>query len=266
MNLLVLRYHRARAGQQGNSARLLNAHFAHIAYACANRLPGEPLAPGMLNVCLTFDAGFRDFYAVVYRLLIQHDLRAVLAVAPSCSGEYDAHQPADRLAFEPDGGLAACDDAGFCTWSELDEMVSSGRVTIAARSAGMGCDRDRHARVQTDVIAAQTILSRRFARPVESFVLADGERSPSIVRAARQRYRFVFGSGDAANRDWHQPMLYRITADELSSPTAPFSARQLIRYRARYWWKQLREGNWMSGAPRADDPWHPVPGANGSRL
>ena len=240
MSLLVLRYHRARAGRRGNPARLLNAHFAHIAYCCANRMPGEPVVSGMTNVCLSFDAGFYDFYAVVYPLLIQHDLRALLAVAPCYLREYSEHGPGERMAVEPDVAFAEPDKGGFCTWRELSKMVASGHVTIAAHGVSRtrrGDQPDRMAGI--DVDAPQAILSARLSRSVDSFVFADHPCSTAALHAARRRYRFVFGNGGASNRDWNQPMLYRINADELSSPSAPFSSLRRARYRAQYWWNRL---------------------------
>jgi hypothetical protein len=241
MSLLILRYHRARAGRRGNPARLLNAHFAHIAYCCANRMPGEPLAPGITNVCLSFDAGFYDFYAVVHPLLMQHDLRALLAVDPSCACEYSDRQPADRVALESDLAYADPEKGGFCTWSELRKMVAGGHVTIAARGAFTRATGLADSDVDVDVDAPRTILSARLSRPVESFVFCDGTCSAPALYAARQRYRFVFGNGGASNRDWHQRLLYRINADELASPTAPFSSLRRANYRARFWWNRLRE-------------------------
>ena len=240
MSLLVLRYHRARAGRRGNPARLLNAHFAHIAYCCANRMPGEPLAPGMTNVCLSFDAGFYDFYAVVYPLLVKHDLRALLAVSPSCVRDYSESRPDDRLAVETELAFADPDRGGFCTWPELRKMAASGHVAIAARGHALPGSDEQTIDVQAELDVPQTILSARLARPVESFVFPDGRCSIEALRAARQRYRFVFGNGGASNRHWNQPMLYRINADELSSPSAPFSSLRRARYRARYWWCRLR--------------------------
>src|SRR5207253_3666710 len=82
MNLLVLMYHRARAGRHGNDPAMLEKHFRHIAANYRNVLPGDALDANRLNVCLTFDDAYFDFYATVYPLLMRHQLRAVLAVPP----------------------------------------------------------------------------------------------------------------------------------------------------------------------------------------
>jgi peptidoglycan/xylan/chitin deacetylase (PgdA/CDA1 family) len=239
MSLLVLRYHRARAGRRGNPTRLLNAHFAYIAYCCANRMPGEPLAPGMTNVCLNFDDGYYDFYSRVYPLLIRHELRALLAIAPHFVREYVDNKPGDRLALEADAAFADPARGGFCTWSELEEMCASGHVTIAAHG-NTRCPLDQpDTDLQGEVHAPQDILSARLSRPVDSFVFPDGRTSPQTLRSARQRYRYVFGNGGASNRDWNQPVIYRINADGMSSPTAPFSPARRARYRTRYWWNRL---------------------------
>ncbi len=250
MNLLVLRYHRARAGRQGNPTRLLNAHFAHIAYCCANRMPGEPLAPGVTNVCLNFDDGFYDFYALVYPLLVKHDLRALLAVAPHYIRDFVDAPPDERLSLDQEAAFASPERGGFCTWSELEEMTASGHVTIAAH----GNSRLRLDHPDVDLAAEierpRITLMKRLSLPVQSFVFPDGKCSPRTLQFARQHYRFVFGNGGAANRDWNQPVLYRIDADEMPSPTAPFARARRAVYRVRFWWHRAGR-DWPWRAPHS---------------
>ena len=83
MTLIVPMHHKASAGRHGNSADMLDAHFAFVARNCRCVLHGEPLDPAGPNVCLAFDDGYFDFYAVVFPLLVKHRLRAVLAAPVS---------------------------------------------------------------------------------------------------------------------------------------------------------------------------------------
>jgi peptidoglycan/xylan/chitin deacetylase (PgdA/CDA1 family) len=203
-------------------------------------MPGEALAAGSLNVCLGFDDGYYDFHARVFPLLKKHRLRALLAIPPYFIREYVDRAPGDRLEVDTDAAFEHPSTGGFCTWLELEEMVGSGHVMIAAQGYSHRRLDAPDIDLETEVHAPQTILSARFSQRVESFVFSNGKFSRRALQSARQRYRFVFANGGACNHGWDQPVLYRIDADELVSPGAPFSPARLLRYRAIYWWKHLR--------------------------
>lgn len=240
MSLLVPMYHRAREGRHGNSPALLDAHFAHIAarYACV--LPGDPLDPDRLNVCLTFDDAYFDFYAVVFPLLRKHRLRALLAV-PLMIVREQADLPAEvRIRAAADVNHAPPQDQGFCTWPELTELAQSGCVTIAAH----GCTHHRLDRddvdLHTEIVAPQALLSNRLGQPVDSFVFPYGRFSPAALRLVNTHYRHAFRIGGALNYGWDNSVTYRVDADGMQSPTALFAAPQLINFRARHLWNRLR--------------------------
>jgi peptidoglycan/xylan/chitin deacetylase (PgdA/CDA1 family) len=233
-------YHRACAGQHGNDPRMLDRHFAHIAGHHTNVLPGEALVPGAINVCLSFDDGYFDFYATVFPLLKRHNLRALLAVPPAVIREKVDAGPAERLRIGADEAFARPDRGGFCTWSELEEIVGSGHVAIAAHSF-------THCRLDTATIdlgveidEPQAVLGERLARPIESFVFPYGRYSGRSLQRARRRYRHVFRIGGALNRDWGGRVLYRIDADRMETPRSLFSPARLTGYRARFLWNRLR--------------------------
>jgi peptidoglycan/xylan/chitin deacetylase (PgdA/CDA1 family) len=240
MRLLALMYHRARAGRLGNSPRMLDAHFAHIAAQHACILPGEVLDSRRLNVCLTFDDGYFDFYAVVFPLLKKHGLRAVLAVPPVVLQEQAEASVEVRLQAEPDVNFTHPNYVGFCTWTELREMARSGHVTIAAhgfthcRLDGESVD------LHTEIVVPQTVLASRLGQSVDSFVFPYGRFSPPARQRAQECYRHVFRIGGADNPGWDSPLLYRVNADEMEAPDALFTSARRTRYRARHLWNRLR--------------------------
>jgi peptidoglycan/xylan/chitin deacetylase (PgdA/CDA1 family) len=239
MRLLILMYHRARADRHGNAPEMLDAHFAHIAthYACV--LPGGPLDPRRLNVCLTFDDAYADFHAVVFPLLQQHGLQAVLAVPPMVVREEAAVFAAVRPG--PDSGVNRAEaDDDFCTWQEISEMAQSGQVALAAH----GLTHRRLDRAGTDlhteIVLPQALLAARTGQPVESFVFPYGRFNRAALQRVRQCYRHVFRIGGADNPGWNSSLLYRVNADAMSAPDAPFSPTRRAGYRARYLWNRLR--------------------------
>ena len=240
MSLLVLMFHRARAGQFGNAPDMLEAHFAHVAGTCANVLPGDAVAPEKLNVCLSFDDGYFDFYAIVFPLLKKFNLRALLAIPPRVVLERIDATWSERIAVDPDAAFADPGKGAFCTWPELAEMAGSGHVAIAAH----GFTHRRLDQPKTDlafeVTEPKALLASRLGQPVESFVFPFGRYSPAALAHAQGSYRHVFRIGGAINRRADAGLLYRVDADEMEGPRSLFSPTRLASYRARYWWNQLR--------------------------
>ncbi len=240
MSLLVLMYHRARAGRHGNAPNILEAHFAHIAARYTNVLPGEALASDRLNVALTFDDGTFDFYATVFPLLKRYKLRALLAVPPLHVPERTDRAADARLAVETQDAFDDPHHGGFCTWSELEEMVQSGHVVLAAHGFSHRSLDAQEANLPLEIDSPQAILSARCGQPVDSFVFPYGRYSKPALRRAQHRYRHVFRIGGALNRGWNDRILYRVDADAMADPWALFAPRRLRAYRARRIWNRLR--------------------------
>jgi len=240
MSLLILMYHRARAGRFGNSPAMLEQHFAHVARTYHTVLPGDPLAPGALNICLSFDDGYFDFYAIVFPLLKKHGLRALLAIPPIVVREQTEVASAARLAVEPEHAFDDPRNGAFCTWPELAELAASGHVTIAAHGLMHRRLDDPAADLEAEIALPRKILSERLGQPVDSFVFPFGRYSGPALAAAQNNYRHVFRIGGALNRGTDRQLLYRVDADEMESPWSLFSPGRLARYHARYLWNRLR--------------------------
>lgn len=240
MKLLVLMYHRAQAGRLGNSPDVLDAHFAHIGRLYANVLPGEPLSPERLNVCLSFDDAYFDFYARVFPLLLRHKLRALLAVPPMFVHEAVQPDREARLNVSAEDAFGDSASGGFCTWPELDEMVQSGHVRVAAHGFSHRRLDTSDANLSVEIDSPQLILSSRVSQPVTSFVFPFGRYSRSALRRTRRHYRHAFRIGGAMSRSWDGRVLYRVDADQMEGPQALFAPNRLTSYRARYFWNRLR--------------------------
>lgn len=240
MNLLVAAYHRARAGPDGNSPAMLDAHFAHIARRFNCVVPGELLESARLNVCLIFDDAYFDFYSVVFPLLQKHNLRAVLAVPTALIPEQA--RLSDEVRHNGGGRIrtANVDQHFHCTWPELATLVSSKRVVIAAH--GLFHERLdlKETHFDSEILISREILSTRLSQPVDSFVFPYGRFTHEALSAVRQRYRYAFRIGGAMNHRWSGPLLYRVSGDCLAAPDALFSPGRLTVFQARYYWNRLR--------------------------
>lgn len=240
MSVLVLMYHRARAGRHGNPPEMLDAHFSYLASHHPNVLPGDWLTPGILNVCLSFDDGYFDFYATVFPLLRQHRLRALLAIPPAVIRDSVTGKTDERLTIDSDEAFARPERGGFCTWTELEEMVASGHVTIAAHGYSHQRLDSPAANLEIEINAPQTLLAARFSQPVDSFVFPFGRYSARSLAYTKRCYRHAFRIGGALNRSWKSRLLYRVDADGMENPWSLFSPGRVARYRARGLWNRLR--------------------------
>lgn len=227
MSLMVLMYHRAREGRFGNSPEMLEAHFAHIAshYACV--MPGERLDEGRLNVCLSFDDAYADFYSEVFPRLIRYNLRSVLAVSAGLIAPCLVPPPGQVLS------------GPFCSWNQLREMSRSGAVDIAAHGYLHGKMDEEGTDLEREVDLPQSVLTEAIDRPVSTIVFPYGRFSSRALARAKGRYSHFFRIGGAQNEDW-TGLTYRISADEMTSPTSVFSCSRRLAYRAKYHWNRLR--------------------------
>jgi peptidoglycan/xylan/chitin deacetylase (PgdA/CDA1 family) len=240
MTLLVLRYHRARAGMDGNSPEMLDAHFGYIAEHFVNVLPGETLPVDRDAVCLTFDGAYFDFYAEAFPLLKKHGLRAVVAVAPAVIRDKPPGSAQQRMQIAADDAYMRPDCGGFCTWEELQEIARSGIVSFAAHGYMHTALDDPEADLETEVHVPRTLLAARLHVPVESFVLPFGRSNGEAVHEIRSSYAHVFANGEASNGNWDARLLYRVTCDNLRAPTDPFAPGRMMAYRARSLWRRVR--------------------------
>ena len=238
--LLVLLFHRAQAGPNGNAPEMLDAHFAEIAEHHHCVLPGEPLQPDRLNVCLTFDDGYYDFHQVVWPLLEKHGLRALLAVAPGLILDRTGQPPATCLTLPAAVANPHEISAGLCVWPELREMAGSGRVAFAAHGMTHARLDDPMVDLAREIVAPGALLENNLGGHVTSFVFPFGRYSRPALRLARDRYRHAFRIGQASNTHWGQPVLYRVIADNMAGPADLLSEKKLFRYRLRAFWNRLR--------------------------
>ncbi len=240
MTLLVPMYHFASHGPFGNAAEMLDAHFALIARECHCVLPGEPLDRRRLNVCISFDDAYVDFYASVFPLLRRHGLRAMLAVPVAAIREEVAAPMSDRLHACASRSPRLESEGGHCTWSELAEMAAGGVVTVAAHGhSHVRLDRPQ-VDLEREIVLPKATLSARLGREVDSYVLPFGRFDDAALACARRHYRFIFRIGGADNAGWNATPLYRMDADGMASPQALTGASRLLTYRLRRYWNRAR--------------------------
>ncbi|HXE96131.1 MAG TPA: polysaccharide deacetylase family protein [Dongiaceae bacterium] len=231
-------YHRVNKEVYSNSLEIMDAHLRHIAGHCHVVLPGEPLSGQKLNVCLTFDDAFFDFYHLVFPLLKKYSLRAVLAV-PAQYILDDTAVPVDVRLSVPheeshhDGVYQL--KAPYCTWKELKEMSESGLVSIASHSYSHSAIRsDGSVDLDLELSRSKQILEEKLGITVRTFVYPYGTYDKGACQAVKRNYEFAMRIGNAVNFSWCNTtgVTYRVNADGMTDPYELFGTGNMIGY---YW-------------------------------
>jgi peptidoglycan/xylan/chitin deacetylase (PgdA/CDA1 family) len=119
-------------------------------------------------------------------------------------------------------------------------MAASDSIAIASHGFTHSRLDVEDADLDTEIVLSRKMLSARTGRTVDAFVLPYGRFSPRTIACAKEHYRYVFRIGSADNRGWSGEILYRVDADEMSSPSALFSRERLSAYRWRRRWNAMR--------------------------
>ena len=240
--LAVLMYHDVipGGGKYANDPDLLQAHLRYVRDNHPVVLPGEPLQPNKLSVCLTFDDAHVGFFHFAYPLLRELGLKAVVGVSTDVIREKSTAQMRDRLRVSSQAGREG-NTACFCTWQELREMQDSATVLAACHSAGHqnltrpGVDLD------LEILGAGQVIADHLGRFPNTYVYPSGLVNRRIDRIAARHYPYRMRIGAALNYGWRNPgdgPLYRLQGDGLHDERGPLQA--LWKPKIRYYWNILR--------------------------
>lgn len=231
-------YHRVNKEVYSNSLEIMDAHLRHISRRFNVVLPGEPLHRQKLNVCLTFDDAFFDFYHLVFPLLKKYSVRAVLAVPVQYILDDTTIPVTVRLSVPHeeshlDGVYQH--KAPYCTWKELKEMSESGLVSIASHSYSHSAIRsDGSVNLDLELVQSKQILEKKLGIKVRTFVYPYGTYDKAAYPVVRRNYEFAMRIGNAINTSWCNTtgVTYRVNADGMNDPYELFRTKSMIGY---YW-------------------------------
>ncbi len=234
--LAAMMYHRVGVeGKHTNPLDLFRSHLMFLKEHYNIVLPGDPLPKRKLSICLTFDDAMFDFYQYVYPLLKELDLKALLGVPPRYILDTTDLSPEQRLSGPYT--LAMQDGffdqkAPFCTWEEINEMVSSGHVEVASHSY-MHCNLTfSFVDLTRAVVEAKSILESKLPQAISSFIYPFGQVNQRLQEFVSEYHPYAFRIGSAFNWSWGtgKKPLTRIIGDHLKSPYAPLSPLKQIKY------------------------------------
>jgi peptidoglycan/xylan/chitin deacetylase (PgdA/CDA1 family) len=199
---------------------MLRDHLEHLSKKYPIVLPGDPIPLHRLHICLTFDDAYFDFYHIVFPLLKEFKIPAVLAVPIHYVIESTDLSPDVRLSVshkEAMIGNTYKEKVPFCTWKELREMVASGYVKIASHSLTHpdltlpGVD------LEKEIALSKKNLEEKLQTPIDTFVFPLGKFNKNVLNLTQKHYRFAMRIGSAYNLTWQNSngLIYRVPSDAL---------------------------------------------------
>ncbi|MGC4072684.1 MAG: polysaccharide deacetylase family protein [Nibricoccus sp.] len=173
-------------------------------------------------------------------MLRKHGLTALLAVSPGLITEQAPADTAARLALSIDDTYRDPSRGGFCTWSELRELVAGGNIAIAAHGCTHVSLDSPTVDLESEIVLPRAFLTARLGVPVNSFVFPFGRFSKEALKKVRANYRYAFRIGGAINDHWKHRVLYRVDGDSMKNAKSLTTSGRLIGYHWRFFWNRLR--------------------------
>lgn len=242
--LLIFMYHRVFNANFPIAEDALRSHLQRIKQAFHVVLPGQVLPQNRPAVCLTFDDAYADFYFKVFPLLQEFRMPAVLAVPTKFILPSTTVTPEQRMAVAYDDAMTAGiyqQQATMCTWQELQEMATSGLVSMASHSHS-------HVNItQTDNLDyelqhSKQLLASHLQQEITTFVYPYGRMNRHVQHEVSRQYRYGMRIGSAVNYHWGHAgqSLYRIDAEHFWPQNRLLTRQELLKAKIKYLTNRLR--------------------------
>ena len=231
--LLGLLYHNVGNGKYANSLSFFESHFKWIADHYITKLPGEKVS-SKLEVCLTFDDAFFDFYYFIFPLLKKYKLKALLSVPTAFIPKTTQLSPQNRLdkIFTLSERSRRLASPAFCTWEELKELQDSSIIEIASHSVNHLPLTSSKVDPIYELQKSKDTLESKLKGKIQTFVYPYGKLSPQVHKYAKNYYPYLMRIGNAINYSWTNcnRLFYRVNGDQLPHKKTPFLIRNKFKY------------------------------------
>ena len=232
--LLTFSYHRINSDKYSNPYKMIEEHLTHIANKYKVVLPRDKLNPFKLNICLSFDDAFYDFYKYVYPLLKKLRIKAVLAIPIKYILE--TTNVDDEIRLNVPYKDAMKDDvyktkAPFCSWQEIKEMASSNLVEIASHSYNH-VNLINSKNLDLEIIKSKEIIEKKLQTEITTFVYPMGKFNEKIHKKVKEHYKYAMRLGSAINFSWKNisSITYRVMGDNLKTKNENLKVKNYISY------------------------------------
>jgi len=232
-------YHHVNSDRCSNKLDLFDKHLQYIQKHFQTIFAGEKIENDSL--CLTFDDAYADFYYDIFPLLKKYNLKATLGVPTKYILDMTHNTKSQRVSFEHNHLFENYQQATFCTFAELQEMLSSGLVEIASHSHTHINLLEHNANLKDEIIKSKRILEEKLHIEVKSFIFPFGKYNQFILSECKNHYQYMFRIGNAIHKDFSgiDGVIYRVDGDNLKTPDEIFKIKNIFKYKFKAFIKKM---------------------------
>ena len=223
--LVVLMYHRVIQTSFKADPESFVKHVTYLANNFHIVTPGDALIKNKVNVCLTFDDAYFDFYHCVFPLLKQLNIKALLAIPAGLILDQTDLDAKVRLGVPYQQARGAYQThATLCTWQEINEMIASKLVIPASHGLTHQRAKPTAVYLEEEIIYSKHLIEQKTKQKIKTFVYPYGTMTRLINKTVNNHYEYAMRIGSAANTNWtnRHKVIYRINADKIWPENKPF--------------------------------------------
>ena len=189
------------------------------------------------STLLTFDDATVDFYANIFPILKEKKIPALLAVPTGWILEKSTLTLEERLK-RLNSHNPFYDKEVFCTKDELLKMQDSGLIRFASHG-------HFHKNQKIDPDPEEFSLSLQFfqthlkCKP-DTFIFPYGAFSKTLLKEAKQHYRYLVRIGSCWNRYRNPQFYYRVVMDKIQDINPLFDKKTSLKFICKETWNRLR--------------------------
>ncbi len=233
--LLTFLYHRVSIGKYANTEKQIYEHLKYLSQKYKIVIPQDKINLFKLNICLTFDDAYFDFYKYVFPLLKNLKIKAVLAVPIKFIQEDTYLDDKTRLSVTYHEAMKNDNyktKVPFCSWKEIKEMHDSGLVYIASHSYNHKNLLKDKVDFNLEIKESKKFLEKKLNTKIDTFVYPLGKFNEEIHKCVKKHYKYVMRIGSAINFSWQNitGITYRIISDNLKSKEEHLKIKRYISY------------------------------------
>ena len=204
-------------------------------------VPGDQLIKNRLNVCLTFDDAYFDFFKFAYPLLLKYKIKATLAIPVKYILDETDINDDIRLNTsykEAHEDIIYKKKAPFCTYKELLIMKKSNFLNFASHSYSHQNLLNSNIDLKKEIIESKQTLIDKLGSDISTFVYPLGKFNENINNLVKSHYKYAFRIGSALNFSWQNfsNITYRVLCDNIKNEKKIFSLKNFISY---FWFYYL---------------------------
>lgn len=220
--LISIMYHHINSDRFSNNYDDFYNHLLELKRKCKIVFSGDGLYKFQRNICLVFDDAYYDFYYYVFPLLKQLNLKCILAVPVHYIVDFTTLPSAKRLNLKNDEMMLDqyyLNYIPFCTWEEINEVVKSGLVKIAAH----GLKHKRLTQIDEEqqdeeIIIPKEIIEHKIGVKIDNFVLPHGNFNKKVLSKIFSVYKYCFAIRKITHLSWFdfEGLIFRFDGDNLN--------------------------------------------------